>query len=137
MTRNEKRTLPARTPRAARAGDAERIQERWKPKGHGQVWTKEEIERMLKLEIIFQGGKCVVKEMRKYFPNKQIRDKTAGRKYRSQLQQTLVNNQLKPNNNGGGDDRILLLRIMEEERGSSDTAVCDRRAPPKRYCINA
>jgi hypothetical protein len=48
--------------------------------GYGQIWTKDEIELMLNLEIQFQGERDMANKMYQYLhnkTNKQIRDKRA------------------------------------------------------------
>jgi hypothetical protein len=72
----------------ARIVEAIQGSERPKPKRFGQVRTKEEIERMLELEILLQGEKFIAKKMCEFLQsktNKQIRDKRAEATYRSQL----------------------------------------------------
>jgi hypothetical protein len=61
-----------------------------KPKGFGQVWSKEEIDFMH--EVKLQGEKCIAKRMCEFLPNKinkQIRDRRKQKTYKEQIRQLL------------------------------------------------
>jgi hypothetical protein len=73
--RNEKRIA------SAASGSA-----RPRPGGFGQVWTKEEIDLMLRLELDLQQERNIASKMCPFFPgktNKQIRDKRAETTYKA------------------------------------------------------
>ena len=58
-------------------------------KGYGKIWTKADVDRMLRLEVQLQGHPRVAKEMTAYFPGKtakQIRDKRKETSYKQLLQ---------------------------------------------------
>jgi hypothetical protein len=80
-TRNEKR--------AAGTGKGAA---RPKPKGYGQVWSKEEIDLMSRLEIDLTGGRNIASKMCQHLPGKsykQIRDKRAEATYKRMNEETL------------------------------------------------
>jgi hypothetical protein len=75
-----------------RRAEAAQCSEHRKPKGCGQLWTKEEIDRMLELETLLQGERFIAKKMCEFLPTKskkQIRDKRAEAKYRAQMKDRL------------------------------------------------
>lgn len=87
LTQHERHEHPL-VRNAARIAEATNSKERKAPRGFGQVWSKEEVDLMLRLEISLQGEKCIAKEMTKYLPNKtnkQIRDKRTEKTYKKLL----------------------------------------------------
>jgi hypothetical protein len=79
-----------------RKAEAAQSSEHRKPKGFGQVWTKEEVECMLELETLLQGERFIAKKMCEFLPtksNKQIRDKRAEATYRAQMKDRLQSQQ--------------------------------------------
>lgn len=98
---------------AARQAAATAARERPKPKGFRSVWSKEEIELMLQLEMQLQGERFIAKEMTKFLPsksNKQIRDKRSETTYRNQLRELMAQNQSRTQE---GED------LEEDEEGNS------------------
>jgi hypothetical protein len=63
-----------------------------KPKGFGQLWTKEEIELIHDLEIRLQGERFIANKMCEYLrnkTNKYVKDKRNDKKHTDQVQRIL------------------------------------------------
>jgi hypothetical protein len=74
------------------AAGAEKGAARPKPKDYGQVWSKEEIDLMLRLETELLGERNISSKMCQHLPgksNKQMRDKRAEATYRTMKEDTI------------------------------------------------
>jgi hypothetical protein len=86
------------------------------------VWTKEEIDKMHRLERELQGDKRIANKMCKHLPNKtnkQIRDKRAQPTYKRQIQEILNED---VNLDGDGEEQIRLETQEEDEVDSMEEA---------------
>jgi hypothetical protein len=113
-----------------RRAEAAQCSEHRKPKGCGQVWTKEEIERMLELETLLQGKMFIAKKMFEFLPtksNKQIRNKRAEATYRAQMKDRLQSQ--KNNGNHRRGDRSPQNANTEAVNGLEDQGITSLRHP--------